>query len=141
MTEIYNEAMEPIENPDLSLGYLTDSTRTVHHDAVEGVEEQFHYETIAEYENGGKDVEKVIDVPGVESKPAWDEEIPIQIYYLYTQEELDKMEEEKNKPSQEDRIAQLEGEKMLLTAQVQALSDRNEFMEDCIAEMASIVYA
>lgn len=141
MGEIYNEAMEHIENPDLSLGYLTDSTRTVHHDAVEGVEEQFHYETIAEYENGGKDVEKVIDVPGVEAKPAWDEEIPIQIYHLYTQEELDKMEEERNKPSQEDRIARLESEKKLLTAQVQALSDRNEFMEDCIAEMAALVYA
>lgn len=141
MTEIYNEAMEPIENPDLSLGYLTDSTRTVHHDAVEGVEEQFHYETIAEYENGGKDVEKVIDVPGVEAKHAWDEEIPIQIYHLYTQEELDKMEEERNKPSQEDRIAQLESEKKLLTAQVQSLSDRNDFIEDCIAEMAALVYA
>ena len=51
------------------------------------------------------------------------------------------MEEEKNKPSQEDRIAQLETEKKLLTAQVQALSDRNEFMEDCIAEMAALVYA
>ena len=30
MNEIYNEAMEPIENPDLALGYLTSSTRTVH---------------------------------------------------------------------------------------------------------------
>ena len=32
--EIYNEAMEPIENPDLTLGRLTPGTRTVHHDAV-----------------------------------------------------------------------------------------------------------
>lgn len=141
MTEIYNEAMEPIENHDLSLGYLTPSSRTVHHEAVDGVDEQFHYETIAEYENGGRDVEKVIDVPGVEAQPAWDEEIPIQIYHLYTQDELDRMEEEKNKPSKEDRIAKLEIEKKLLTAQVQALSDRNDFMEDCIAEMASLVYA
>ena len=29
----------------------------------------------------------------------------------------------------------------LLRAQVQALSDRNDFMEDCIAEMAMLVYA
>ena len=141
MNEIYNEDMEPIENPDLSLGYLTPSSRTVHHDAVNEVTEVWHYKTVAEYQNGGKDVEKVIDVPGVEAQPAWDEEIPIQIYHLYTQEELDRMEEEKNKPSQEDRIAQLETEKKLLTAQVQALSDRNEFMEDCIAEMAAPVYA
>lgn len=108
MTEIYNENMERIENPDLSLGYLKTSTRTEHHEAIEGVEEVWHYETIAEYPNGGKDVAKVIDVPGVEAKAAWDEEIPIQIYIPYTQEELDAMETEKNKPTTEQRIAALE---------------------------------
>lgn len=45
------------------------------------------------------------------------------------------------KPTDTERILQLESEKKLLTAQVQALSDRNDFMEDCIAEMAAIVYA
>lgn len=127
MNEVYNEAMEPIENPDLSLGYLTDSTRTVHHEAVDGVEEQFHYVTIAEYENGGKDVEKVIDVLGVEAKPAWDEEIPIQIYVPYTQEELDRMEAERNKPTTEERVAQLESQ--------------NETLLECLLEMSEIVYA
>lgn len=106
--EIYNENMERIENPDLSLGYLKPSTRTEHHAAVKGVEEVWHYETIAEYPNGGKDVVKVIDVPGVEAKAAWDEEIPIQIYIPYTQEELDAMEAEKNKPTAEQRLAALE---------------------------------
>lgn len=110
MTEIYNESMELLENPDLTLGYLKDSIRTEHHAAVEGVEEQWHYETIAEYPNGGKDIRKVIDVPGVEGKGAWDEEIPIQIYVPYTQEELDRMEAEKNKPTMEDRLAALEEE-------------------------------
>ena len=127
MNEIYNEAMEPIENPDLSLGYLTDSTRTVHHEAVDGVEEQFHYVTIAEYENGGKDVEKVIDVSGVEAQPAWDEEIPIQIYHQYTQEELDRIEADRNRPTMEDRIAQLESQ--------------NETLLECLLEMSEIVYA
>lgn len=104
MGEIYNEQMERIENPDLTLGYLMPGTRTVHHDAVEGVTEVWHYETVAEYPNGGKDVQKVVDVPGVEAKPAWDEEIPIQIYVPYTQEELDRIEAERNKPTQLDRI-------------------------------------
>ena len=45
------------------------------------------------------------------------------------------------KPTDAERILQLESEEKLLTAQVQALSDRNDFMEDCIAEMATIVYA
>ena len=106
--EIYNQNMERIENPDLSLGYLKPSTRTEHHEAVEGVQEKWHYEVVKEYPNGGKDVQKIIDVPGVEAKEAWEEEIPIQIYIPYTQEELDAIEAEKNKPTQEERIAALE---------------------------------
>lgn len=106
--EIYNEQMELVENPDLSLGYLKLGTRTEHHEAIEGVEEVWHYETIAEYPNGGKDVEKVIDVPGVEAKEAWDEEIQIQVYVLYTQEELDAIEAQKNKPTLEQRVITLE---------------------------------
>lgn len=108
MNEIYNENMERIENPDLTLGYLKPGTRTEHHEVVEGVQEVWHYETVAEYPNGGKDVQRVVDVPGVEAKPAWDEEIPIQIYAPYTQEELDRMEAERSKPTQEERITQLE---------------------------------
>lgn len=141
MMEIYNENMELIEKPDLTLGYLKPGTRTEHHEAVEGVHEVWHYKTVAEYPNGGKDVQKVVDVPGVEAQAAWNEEIPIQIYVPYTQEELDRIEAERNKPTDTERISQLESEKKLLTAQVQALSDRNDFMEDCIAEMATIVYA
>ena len=104
MGEIYNEQMERIEHPDLTLGYLKPGTRTEHHDAVEGVQEVWHYETVAEYPNGGKDVQKVVDVPGVEAKPAWDEDIHIQIYVPYTQDELDRIEAERNKPTQLDRI-------------------------------------
>lgn len=141
MGEIYNEQMERIENPDLTLGYLRPGTRTKHHEAVDGVQEVWHYETVAEYPNGGMDVRKVVDVQGVEAQAAWDEEIPIQIYVPFTQEELDRIEAERNKPTDAERISKLESEKKLLTAQVQALSDRNDFMEDCIAEMATIVYA
>lgn len=36
---------------------------------------------------------------------------------------------------------QNEKEKTLIKAQIQALSERNDFLEDCVAEMASIVYA
>ena len=104
MGEIYNENMERIEHPDLTLGYLKSDTRVEHHNAIEGVMEVWHYETIAEYPNGGRDVRKIIDVPGVAAQAAWDEEIPIQIYMPYTQEELDRIESERNKPTQLDRI-------------------------------------
>lgn len=108
LMEIYNESMERIDAPDLSLGWLENSTRTLHHEAVEGVEEKFHYETIAEYPNGGKDVRKVIDVPGVEAQEAWDEEIQIQIYHPYTPEELEAIEAERNKPTYDERLAAME---------------------------------
>ena len=127
MNEIYNENMKHIENPNLTLGYLRPGTRTEHHEAVEGVTEVWHYETIAEYPNGGKDIRKVVDVPGVAVQASWDEEIPIQIYVPYTQEELDRMEAERKKPTTEERIAQLEAQ--------------NETLLECLLEMSEIVYA
>lgn len=39
-----------------------------------------------------------------------------------------------------DPIEVLKDENTLLKAQVQALSERNDFIEDCIAEMAGMVY-
>ena len=125
--EIYNGNMERIENPDMSLGYLTPGKRTEHHAAVQSVAEQWHYETVAEYPNGGKDIRRVIDVPGVAAQDAWDEDIPIQIYVPYTQEELDRMEAERNKPTTEERIQQLEAQ--------------NETLLECLLEMSEIVYA
>ena len=121
MGEIYNEQMERIENPDLTLGYLNSGTRVEHHNAIEGVTEVWHYETIAEYPNGGKDVRKIIDVPGVAAQAAWDEEIPIQIYVPYTQEELDRMEAERNKPAMEDRLITLEEENIQLKEALNAI--------------------
>lgn len=87
------------ESIDTSIGYLTEEKIVVkHHDAIEGAEGEFHYETIHEYENGGKDVKKVWDVEPVEAKPEWDEYETIQRFVRYTEEELEakKKEEEEN---------------------------------------------
>ena len=101
-----------LEDIDLNAGKLVDETITVHHDAVEGVEEVSHVEVLKEYyetgpdgtpvldEDGhkivfGKDVKTIIDVPGVEAKEAWDEQEEIQRYIPYTAEELDKIAKEK----------------------------------------------
>ena len=44
-----------LTNPDLSRGYFKkDKVFVKHHEAVEPVEEQWHYEIVAEYPNGGK---------------------------------------------------------------------------------------
>ena len=115
----------PMESPDLSLGWLEDKTETIHHDAVQAVAEVSHYVTLAEYPNGGKDVQKVVDVPGVEAKDAWDEEEQVQVYHLYTADELaaqeqarKEAEEKAQLPTAEERLAALEAAMLdLLAAQ------------------------
>ena len=85
--------------PDLEAGYLVEDVEVVHHDAVEGTAPQWHRETaklpdgsLAIYYRDGKeigrDMVKVIDVPGVDPQPAWDEEVPVMRYILYTADEL-----------------------------------------------------
>lgn len=106
--EIYNESMELITDPNIMLGWLENATRIEHHNAIEGVNEVWHYETVREYPNGGKDVRKVIDVHGVASKPEWDETIDIQIYHPYTQEELDKIKNSAINMPIEERIMRVE---------------------------------
>lgn len=44
-------------------------------------------------------------------------------------------------PTIEERVAALEAENKLLKEQVSAQADQAEFYEDCIAEMAAVVYA
>lgn len=44
-------------------------------------------------------------------------------------------------PSTDERLEKLESENKLLREQVSAQADQAEFYEECIAEMAAIVYA
>ena len=106
---ILDENNVEITAPDLTLGHLVEEEVFVaHHPAVEEVPEQWHYETIKEYPGGGRDVVKVVDVPGVEAKDAWDEYETIKRYVPYTEEELAALEEARNKPTLEDRVGTLE---------------------------------
>ena len=94
-----------IKDIDFSLGKVVKEKLFVKtHPAIEEIKEQWHYKTIIEYPNGGKEVEKVIDVIGVSAKDSWDEYEDILRYIPYTDEEL----EEINKPTVEERIAQIE---------------------------------
>lgn len=91
--------------PDLEAGYLVEDVEVVHHDAVEGTAPQWHRETAKlpdgspaiYYRDGkeiGRDMVKVIDVPGVDPQPAWDEEVPVMRYIRYTAEELAQRKEQ-----------------------------------------------
>ena len=102
--KILDETGAVVENPDLTLGYLTDDTEEITHPAVEGVEEQWHWETVTEYPNGGRDVQKVVDRPGVQAQEEWVEKVPIQKYIRYTAEELAAQEEARKKQEAMDKL-------------------------------------
>ena len=129
--KIIDENGAAIENPDLTLGYLVGGTEPVEHPAVEGVEEQWHWETVTEYPNGGKDVQKIVDRPGVKAQAAWTEQVPIQKYIRYTAEELAAQEEARKKAEAREKLPET----------VAALQKENEMLKQCLLEMSEIVYA
>jgi hypothetical protein len=102
--KIIDETGAVVENPDLTLGYLTDDTQPLEHPAQEAVAEVAHYETVAEYPGGGRDVQRVVDVPGVPARPAWVEQLPIKRYIRYTAEELAAQEEARKKQEAKDKL-------------------------------------
>lgn len=122
--KIIDENGAAIENPDLTLGYLVDDTEPVEHPAVEGVEEVSHYETVTEYPGGGRDVRKVIDVPGVPAQAAWTEQVPVQRYIRYTAEELAAQEEARKKQEAKDKLPET------VAALQAALADADEMNVD-----------
>ena len=95
--DIYDGQGNPVTDYDPAKGRLEMQKRIHHHEAVEAVEEQGHWETVAEYpETGGKDVQWVVDAPGVEAREAWDEEETYWLYIPYTEEELAQMDADRS---------------------------------------------
>lgn len=123
--DMYDEQGNPVTDYDPAKGRLEMQKRIHHHEAVEAVEEQGHWETVAEYpETGGKDVQWVVDAPGVEAQEAWDEEETYWLYIPYTEEKLAQMEADRNQPTPEERVTELEEALELL------LSGATEVTED-----------
>ena len=118
--------------PDLEAGYLVEDVEVTHHDAVEGTAPQWHRETAKlpdgspaiYYRDGkeiGRDMVKVIDVPGVDPQPAWDEEVPVMRYIRYTAEEL--AQREADKKAAEDAKAEADRRKAEQDALPQRVAD------------------
>ena len=123
--DMYDEQGNPVTDYDPAKGRLEMQKRIHHHEAMEAVEEQGHWETVAEYpETGGRDVQWVVDAPGVEAREAWDEEETYWLYIPYTEEELAQMEADRNQPTPEERVKELEEALELL------LSGATEVTED-----------
>ena len=136
--KIIDENGAAIENPDLTLGYLVDDTEPVEHPAVEGVEEQWHWETVTEYPNGGKDVQKIVDRPGVQAQEEWVEQVPIQKYIRYTAEELAAQEEARKKQEAREKLPETVA---ALQEENKTLKKESKMLKQCLLEMSEIVYA
>lgn len=145
--KIIDEHGNPIANPDLTKGYLKPETQTIHHDAVAGVEEVSHYETEtlpdgtpaiyydADGREKGRDVRKVVDVPGVAAKESYDEEVEVQRYVLYTAEELAAQEKARKEAQQRQEALDK------LPETLATLKNENEMLKQCLLEMSETVYA
>ena len=119
------------EAPDLSLGRLIDDMEVVHHESIAGVKQVSHFVPIEHLANGSTIVEEVIDVPGVDPQPAWEETVPIQRYIRYTEDEL---AERRAKEEHEAKMAQM-------PETLDALKNENEMLKQCLLEMSETVYA
>jgi hypothetical protein len=85
---------------DLNCGKLKEEKLfKEHHDEIKEVKEQSHYEIIAEYPNGGKEVKKVIDVAYIPPQEAYTEYEDILRYVLFDENE----KKEKLKDLQEQK--------------------------------------
>ena len=87
---IYNkEKTQIITNPDLDLGYLIEDTKIVRIvPEQKEVKEQFHYEVLREYPNGGRDLKKVVDIEYKPAIPTHEEKEDILVYIPYNEFEL-----------------------------------------------------
>lgn len=97
--KIYNKEKNKIlDNPDLEKGYLIDDKIIIGHQLAQNeVEEKYHYEVVKEYPNGGKDVEKIIDVHYSPAIPEQDIYEDIKVYIPFTTKELNNIEYNKLK--------------------------------------------
>ncbi len=136
--KIIDETGAVVENPDLTLGYLTTSTEEIIYPAVEGVEEEWHWEVVTEYPNGGKDVQKIIDRPGVQAQEEWVEKVPIQKYIRYTADQLAAQEEARKKAEAWEKLPDTVA---ALQEDNKTLQKENEMLKQCLLEMSEIVYA
>nr|DAZ15899.1 MAG TPA: hypothetical protein [Caudoviricetes sp.] len=131
MKIIDETGVELTEAPDLSLGRLIDDVEIVPHEAIAGVKQVSHFVPIEHLANGSTIVEEVIDVPGVDPQPAWEETVPIQRYIRYTEDEL---AERRAKEEHEAKMAQM-------PEALAAMKNENEMLKQCLLEMSETVYA
>lgn len=129
---------------DFEKGYLKADVLEKEIPEQKAVNEVFHYETIKEYDNGGKDLKKVIDVEGKPYIPAHTETEEIQVYIPYTEAEI----AENAKAKYELTVERYIRERYSLNAELAILRQRdtkpeefaeyNAYAEDCKARAKAL---
>lgn len=89
---IFNEdKTQELTEYDLTTGYLDNDVLIKHIPEQLEVQEESHEEILAEYPNGGKEVEIIVDTPYSPYIAAHDEEEKILVYKKYNQTELNQI--------------------------------------------------
>lgn len=86
---------QELKEYDLTKGYLRKDTLVTILPEQQEQEEVFHYKTLAEFSNGGKSVEKVVDKEAVPYLPEREEVEDIQVYVEYTEAEIKEIKNQK----------------------------------------------
>lgn len=127
LDDLNNEIFEYNKNTH----YLIEDTILIaHHDEIPEVKEEGHYEIIAEYNNGGKDVKWIVDIPKQEYKPAWDEYenvlrlMPFSKNELHNAELMELLRHHTEKMYNTDRVKVLEQEIEKLKAMLNMLLNK-----------------
>ena len=127
---------------DLTKGRLVpDELFVAHHEAVKAFPEVGRYVVTKEYPNGGKVVEWVVDIPGVEARAAYDEYENIQVYIPYTEAELAAFEivELKNKLAETDYQAIKYAEGFLGEEEYADMKGQRQAWRDRINELEAVI--
>lgn len=160
---IYDNKWNVIENPDLEAGKVENKYRPVTHKWVVDVEEITKEVVVAEYPNGGKDIEYVVEVPeeghwetyledgtkiNFDGKIADDlpHEQPVSdyekygLYIQYTKEELDKIAKAKEEAKEQAKKRD-EQTKFLDSApsRVNVAENNINDAQDALAELGMLV--
>ena len=120
-----------IKEPDLNVGHVVqDKILLRHYDAVPETSGKFHYETVREYPNGGKDQVQVWDEKPTAAQRAYDEYEDIWRYVLYTSDELEAIKKKKVDTTNAPTPATNELAAMDLASYVASLEERIKVLEE-----------
>lgn len=145
---IIDQDGNPVESPDLDVGRLESESRPVVFRYEVTQHEQGHYETVAEYPNGGKEVEWVVGVPEVGRWVAYDEngaevetdiEIPDDAPHEIEIPALD--ERLRYVPYTEEELAEIAERNAQAEAAAQKAEEQQAFLDSAPAYFAALTSA